>query len=50
MMRGPFALLTANCYCYYYLECNILSFISLDSQRQMLFGSINHIKFDEESE
>ena len=47
MMRGRFALLTSNCYIYFDLEYNILSFISLNSQRQMLFGSINHVKFDQ---
>ena len=45
MMRGRFVLLTSNYYFYFDLECNILLFISLNSQRQMLFGSINHIRF-----
>ena len=45
MMRGCFARLTSNCYFYFDLECNTLKFISLNSQREMLFGSINHIKF-----
>ena len=47
MMRGRFALLTSNCYFDFDLELNILSIISLNSQRQMLFGSINHVKFDQ---
>ena len=47
MMRGRFALLTSNCYIYFDLEHNILAFISLISQRQMLFGSISHVKFDQ---
>ena len=45
MMRGRFVLLTSNCYFYFDLEGNTLKFISLKSQREMLFGSINHIKF-----
>ena len=47
MMRARFALLTSNCHIYFDLEHNILSFISLNSERQMLSGSINHVKFDQ---
>ena len=45
MMRGRFALLTSNRHFYLDLECNTPKFISLNSQREMQFGSINHIKF-----
>ena len=47
MMHARFVLLTLNCHIYFDLEHNILSFISLNSQRKMLSGSINHVKFDQ---
>ena len=47
MMHGHFALLASNCCIYFDLENNILSFISLNIQRQVLFGSISHVKFDQ---